>query len=164
MSATKSTDWKRESETANRLTWAITAINAHLEELRQIWARALGISGSQWMILAAISDLDTDDGVPVKAVAKMLHVEGSFVTTQSKRLETKGLVRRKPCPLDRRVVRLSLSDKALKQLGRDSDQQQAAADIVFAGFEGDELNGFIARLTSVRRRLEKARLRVTLDL
>jgi DNA-binding MarR family transcriptional regulator len=164
VSASKSTDWKHESETANRLTWAITAINAHLKELRQIWARALGISGPQWMILMAISDLDKEDGVPVKAVAKMLHVESSFVTTQSKRLEKTGLVRRKPCPLDRRVVRLSLSDRALKQLGRDSNRQQAAADMVLAGFEGDELNEFITRLTTVRRRLEKAWLRVELGL
>lgn len=164
MSATKSTDWKRQSETANRLTWAITAINAHLDELQQIWARALGISGSQWMILMAISDLDTASGVPVNAVARMLHVDGSFVTAQSKLLEKAGLVKREPCPLDRRVVRLSLSDKALKQLDRDSEQRQAAADIVFAGFEADELNEFITRLTSVRRRLEKARLRLVLEL
>ena len=164
MSVTKSIGRKREIETIDRLTWAITAINAHLEELRQIWARALGISASQWMILMAISDLDTENGVPVNAVAKMLHVDGSFVTTQSKLLEKKGLVRRKPCPLDARVVRLSLSDKALKQLGRDHDQQQAAADTVFGDFEGDELNEFITRLTSVRRRLEKARLRVALEL
>ena len=164
MSATKSTDWKRESETANRLTWAITAINAHLEELRQILARALGISGPQWMILMAISDLDTGDGVQVNAVARMLHVNGSFVTTQSKLLEKAGLVGRKPCPLDRRGVRLSLSRKALKQLSRDSEQQQAAADIVFAGFEGEELNQFITRLAAVSRRLEKARLRVALEL
>lgn len=36
--------------------------------------------------------------------------------------------------------------------------------IVFADFEGDEFNEFITRLTSVRRRLEKARLRLTLEL
>ncbi|MGX9948560.1 MarR family winged helix-turn-helix transcriptional regulator (plasmid) [Bradyrhizobium denitrificans] len=164
MSATKSTDRKRQSEAVNRLTWAITAINAHLEELQRIWARAFGISGSQWMILMAISDLDAGEGVPVNAVARMLHLDGSFVTPQSKLLERAGLVGRKPCPLDRRVVRLSLSNKALKQLGRDSEQQQAVADIVFAGLEGDELNEFITRLTSVRRRLEKARLRLTLEL
>jgi len=57
-----------------------------------------------------------------------------------------------------------LSDKALEQLGSDSDQQQAAADMVLAGFESDEINEFIARLTSVRRRLEKARLRAELGL
>lgn len=164
MAPIKSRSSKRESDTIDHLTWVVTAINAHLKELRQVWARALGISGPQWTILMAISDLDKKDGVPVKAVAKMLHLEGSFVTNQSKLLERNGLVRRKPCPLDRRVVRLSLSDKALKQLGRDLDHQQAAADIVFAGFEGDELNEFVTRLTSVRRRLEKARLRVELGL
>ena len=161
MSTTRSTGRKCHGETINRLTWAIRAINAHLEELRQIWARALGISGSQWMILMAISSLDEGGGVPVKAVAKMLHVDGSFVTPQSKLLERNGLVQRKPCPLDARVVRLSLSDKALKLLARESERQQAVADLVFAGFEDDE---FINRLASLRRRLEKAQLRVTLEL
>ena len=36
--------------------------------------------------------------------------------------------------------------------------------IVFADFEGDEFNEFITRLTSVRRRLEKTRLRLSHEL
>src|SRR3954454_14352250 len=69
-----------------RFTWEISSINMHLEELRQFWARTLGISGPQWLILMAISDLDKNDGVPVNVVSKLLLFYPSFVPTQSKLL------------------------------------------------------------------------------
>ena len=85
-----------------RFTWEISSINMYLEELRQFWARTLGISGPQWLILMAISDLDKDDGVPVNVVSKLL--------------EKKGLLRRRPSPTDARVVRLSLVEKTQKHI------------------------------------------------
>ena len=74
----------RNQDVIRRFIWEIASISVHLEELRQFWAKALGISGPQWMILMALSDLDKEDGVPVNVVSKMLHVDPSFVTTQSK--------------------------------------------------------------------------------
>ena len=97
---------------------AIASISVHLEELRHFWAKTLGISGPQWMIIVALSDLDRGDGVPVNAVSKMLHVDPSFVTTQSKLLEKKGFVRRKPSNEDARIVKMSLTDKTCKHLGQ----------------------------------------------
>ena len=85
----------KNQDLIRRFTWVIVAMNVHLEELRYFWAKTLGISGPQWMILMALVDLDQDDGVPVNAVSKRLHVDSSFVTTQSKLLEKKGFVRRK---------------------------------------------------------------------
>jgi len=90
-------------ETVRRFLWDIAAVNIHLDEIRQFWARILGISGPQWMILMAVSDLDKGDGVPVKDVSAMLHVDSSFVTTQSKILEKNGFVRRVPSRDDARV-------------------------------------------------------------
>jgi DNA-binding MarR family transcriptional regulator len=101
-----------------RFTLEISSINSHLERVRQFWGKALGVSGPQWMILIAISDLDKDDGVPINVVSKLLHVDPSFVTTQSKLLEQKELLRRAPSPADARVVRLSLTDKTRKQPSR----------------------------------------------
>src|ERR1700744_5786933 len=90
----------RSQATIRRLTWTIAAMNVHLEELRYFWAKTLGISGPQWMILMALADMDESDGVPVNVVSKKLHVDSSFVTTQSKILEKKGLLRRKVSPAD----------------------------------------------------------------
>jgi DNA-binding MarR family transcriptional regulator len=147
-----------------RFTWEISSINTHLEELRQCWARTLGISGPQWMILMAISDLDKDDGVPINVVSKLLHVDPSFVTTQSKLLEKKGLLRRKPSPTDARVVRLSLTDKTLKHLASLAEQYKTIREYVFEEFDERELTEFTTRLATLKTRLEKACLRVALEI
>ena len=64
----------KNQDLARRFAWEIASINVHLQELRYFWAKTLGISGPQWMILMALADLDKGDGVPVKVVSKMLHV------------------------------------------------------------------------------------------
>jgi MarR family transcriptional regulator, organic hydroperoxide resistance regulator len=147
-----------------RVGWEIASISVYLDELRRFWAKALGISGPQWMILMALSDLDKDDGVPVNVVSKMLHVDPSFVTTQSKLLEKKGLLRRKPSPTDARVVRMSLTDKTYKHLANLTAQQEAVDTFIFEEFAAGELADFTAKLTALKNRLEKARLKIALDL
>lgn len=145
-----------------RFTWEISSINMYLEELRQFWAKTLGISGPQWLILMAISDLDKDDGVPVNVVSKLLHVDPSFVTTQSL-LEKKGLLRRRPSPTDARVVRLSLVEKTQKHIASLNEQYKTIREFVFQEFDEDELTEFTAKLATLKNRLEKACVRISLD-
>lgn len=150
-------------DAVKRFTWEIASISVHLEELRQFWARTLGISGPQWMIVMALSDLDQGDGVPVNVVSKMLHVDPSFVTTQSKLLEKKGFLRRKPSTTDARVVQMSLTDKSCKHLASLAEQQEAIHQFIFEEFSDRELTEFTAKLTALKNRIEKARLKVALD-
>jgi len=146
-----------------RFTLEISAINSHLEEVRQFWGKSLGVSAPQWMILIAISDLDKDDGVQINMVSKLLHVDPSFVTTQSKLLEQKGLLRRAPSPFDARVVRLSLTDKTKKHLASLAGQYDAFRKSVFEQFSEKELAEFTGKLASLNSRLEKACVKVALD-
>src|ERR1700754_5134344 len=125
---------RKNQDAARRFTWEIASISVHLEELRYFWAKALGISGPQWMILMAVAELDQSEGIPVNAVSKMLHVDSSFVTTQSKLLEKKGFMRRKPAPEDARVVKMSLTDKTYKQLANLEAQQDAIHEFIFEEF------------------------------
>lgn len=144
--------------------WEIASINVHLEELRQFWARTLGISGPQWMILMALADLDKDNGVPVNVVSKLLHVDPSFVTTQSKLLEKKGFLHRRASATDARVVQMSLTDKTRKHLASLAAQQETLNAFIFEEFDQDDLADFTSRLTALKARLEKARLKIALDL
>jgi len=130
---------KRNQDLARRFAREIASINVHLQELRHFWAKTLGISGPQWMILMALADLDKGDGVPVKTVSKMLHVDPSFVTTQSKLLEKKGFMRRKPSEDDARVVEMSLTDKSYKQIANLAAQREALNEFIFAEFNDGEL-------------------------
>ncbi len=150
-------------DAVRRFTWAIAAISVHLEELRYFWAKALGISGPQWMILMALADMDQDDGVPVNAVSKKLHVDSSFVTTQSKLLEKKGFLRRKTSDEDGRIVQMSLTDKTYKQLAALASQQEALNEFIFSDFGEHELEDLNNKLTALQHRLEKATLKVMVD-
>ncbi|WP_346659750.1 MarR family transcriptional regulator [Bradyrhizobium sp. 200] len=143
--------------------WEIRSINLCLEELRQFQANVLGITGPQWMILMALTDLDRENGVPVNVVSKLMHVDPSFVTTQSKLLEKKGFVRRKPCKSDARVVQMSLTNKTYKHLASVAAQQEALDEFVFRDSGIHALTEFANRLAAIRHRLKKARLKVALE-
>ncbi len=154
----------KNQDAVRRFTWVIAAISVHLEELRYFWAKTLGISGPQWMILMALADMDQGDGVPVNAVSKKLHVDSSFVTTQSKLLEKKGFVRRKPSTEDARIVQMSLTDKTYKHLAGLASQQEALNDFIFAEFDSHELEEVADKLAALQNRLEKACMKVALDI
>lgn len=155
---------KRNQDLARRFAWEVASINVHLQELRHFWAKTLEISGPQWMILMALADLDKGDGVPVKVVSKMLHVDPSFVTTQSKLLEKKGFMRRKSSADDARVVQMSLTDKSYKHIANLASQQEALNEFIFAEFSDGELEEFTDRLASLKNQLEKACLKVAMDI
>jgi DNA-binding MarR family transcriptional regulator len=153
----------KNQDVIRRFTWVIASINVHLEELRYFWAKALGISGPQWMILMALADLDQDDGVPVNAVSKKLHVDSSFVTTQSKLLEKKGFLRRKTAAEDARIVKMSLTDKTYKHLAGLASQQEALNEFIYAELNDKQLGELTETLNKLKNRLEKATLKVVVD-
>jgi MarR family transcriptional regulator, organic hydroperoxide resistance regulator len=153
----------KNQDVVQQFVWDIASINVHLEEIRHFWAKELGISGPQWMILMAIGDLDRGNGVAVKDVSAMLHVDPSFVTTQSKMLEKNGFMRRIPSSEDARVVLMSLSDKASKKIATLSSRREVISDFVFAGFDDRALRDITDQLTGLKNRLEKATLMLALD-
>jgi DNA-binding MarR family transcriptional regulator len=153
----------KNQETIRRFAWVIDSVSVHLEELRYFWARTLGISGPQWMILMALADLDQKDGVPVNVVSKKLHVDSSFVTTQSKLLEKKGFLRRKTSTEDARIVQMSLTDKTYKSLAGLAAQQEALNEFIFAELSDKQLDELTNTLGSLKNRLEKAHLKLIVD-
>src|ERR1700730_2468084 len=60
---------QRNQEVVRQFAWTVASINVYLQEIRYFWAKALGISGPQWMILMALADIDQGEGASVKAVS-----------------------------------------------------------------------------------------------
>ena len=154
----------KNHDIARQFAWEIAAISVHLQEIRYFWAKALGVSGPQWMILMALADLDQGEGVSVKVVSKMLHVDPSFVTTQSKMLEKKGFMRRKTSDDDARVVQMSLTDKTYKFIAGLASQQEELNNFIFGEFSERELSEFTSKLASLKNRLEKASLKIAMGI
>ena len=153
----------QNQEIVRQFVWDIASINVHLDEIRHFWAKELGISGPQWMILMAIGDLDRGNGVAVKTVSAMLHVDPSFVTTQSKMLEKNGFMRRIPSTDDARVVLMSLSDKASKKIATLSSRREHLSSFVLSGFDDAALKDIGDQLGTLKSRLEKATLMLAVD-
>ena len=94
-----------------------------LEDLQNFWAKVLGIHGPQWMIVMALQRLDRGEGTSALAVADMLQMNPTFVTSQSQFLESKGLVRRTAFGDEAGTMMLSLTEQAHEHLAELASQQ-----------------------------------------
>ena len=155
---------QNQDDLVREFIWNIVSINTHFEEIRYMLARMLGISGPQWLILMAISDLDRGDGVSVRVVSEKLHVDPSFVTTQSKSLEKHGFMKRITSLDDARVVLMSLTDKACKQMANLSLHQEKLNEFIFSDLDARALGDITGKLTMLKNRLEKASLRFAAEI
>jgi DNA-binding MarR family transcriptional regulator len=153
-----------KEQTVSQLFRNILFVNARLEQTRRCWAGALGVSGPQFSIIAAVADLDSGIGVSVKNVSAVLNVDPSFVTTQSKDLERNGYLLRLTSEHDARVVLMSLSDKARQQIQNLSPHQDLLYEMIFAEFDEHALYVLADQLASLEGRLERANLLIGLDI
>jgi len=160
MPAALKTPREIDHDLARRFSWAIASVAMHLEEIRYFRAKTLGISGPQLTILLAVMNLEEGQGVSVRLVAKAIHVDPSFITTQTKLLEKKGLIRRRTDENDARVVKLSASDKAYKQITSAASEEEALNEFIFGDLTNPKLDEITQQLEALKIRLEKACLKV----
>ena len=73
-------------------------------------------------------------------------------------------MRRKTSAEDARIVQMSLTDKTYKHIANLASQQETLNEFIFAEIKDRELAAFTAKLTSLKNRLEKACLKVAIDL
>ncbi len=106
------------------------------ERLEQVCRERLGITAAQ---LGAVMHLASHDGARASELATALGVQPAAITGLCDRMETAGLVRRRPCPDDARVQRLWLT-AAGRRAGAGSRPIIAAANRRLAEqFTRDEL-------------------------
>ncbi len=149
-----------DPDLARRFATTVAGVAVFLDEIRQFRAKSLGISGPQFALLMAVMDLEQGDGVSIRHVAKAVHVDPSFITTQSKLLEKKGLVRRQVDSHDARVVKLSLSDKAYKQIAGLAADERALNSFIFEELSAEDLEQLTSQLGDLQGRLEKATIKL----
>jgi MarR family transcriptional regulator, organic hydroperoxide resistance regulator len=154
---------ERDDEVVREFLWDVMSIGAFLEDIRRIWANALGVSGPQWLILMAINDLDVGNGVSVSRVAEKLHVRGTFVTAQTKDLERSGLLIRETSDEDARIVLMSLTQEARSKIARLSARRKMLNDLIFADINDRSLRDVTDKLTQIRNRVEKAALHLDIE-
>ncbi|MGL4263640.1 MAG: MarR family winged helix-turn-helix transcriptional regulator, partial [Afipia sp.] len=99
--------------------------------------------------------LSDGSGLSVKTVAALLHVDSSFVSVQSKMLEKRDLIRRSRCMEDRRIMLLSLTDKATRRLTPLIPTRARLQGSIRGDLDGSALLQLSNMLSALRDRMRK---------
>jgi DNA-binding MarR family transcriptional regulator len=113
-------------------------------------ARAHGMTRAQWGILIW---LDREPGITQKELAELLEVEPITVARLIDRLETRGMVERRPDPRDRRIWRLHLRPPAREALCEISIQRAEMTRMVTEGIDEESLDTMIEALLRMKTTL-----------
>lgn len=93
---------------------------------------AIGLSGTQYTVLIAISHLSSsDEKIGVNQVAEHLHFSGAFITIEINKLVASGLVEKETDAEDRRRVILTITQKARALLNELAPVQRPVNDMLF---------------------------------
>lgn len=125
------------------------AFSVRMQEVRNRFGAFVGVSGSQYIILLAVSNLQGEEGVGVNVIAKHLQLSSAFITMEINNLVTTGLVDKATDPADRRRVRLMLSAEGAQRLENLKAIQAPVNDAIYSSLtreEFDTLRGVMSRL------------------
>src|SRR6516164_7840589 len=91
----------------------LLTVARRLELARDYFGRLINVTGPQYHLLMTVAQLQGASGISVGKVAQVMHVSSAFVTAETGKLSTLGLLKKRPNPQDRRGALLSLT-----QVGR----------------------------------------------
>lgn len=114
------------------------AFSARLNAIRDGYADFIGLSGPQYTILVSIQHLQGDGDVGVKQLADHLSLSGTFVTTETRKLEESGYVTKAKGKIDKRRVSLAMTPQGDAILQRLSEVQQQVNNVHFGSLSKEE--------------------------
>ncbi|MFL6672589.1 MAG: MarR family winged helix-turn-helix transcriptional regulator [Massilia sp.] len=114
----------------------------------------LGVGQSGWLAIAMIAK--SASPLSQRALAGLLGVEGPSVVAMVDRLEQAGLVLRAPCPSDRRVKLLQLTDSGRALYAKVRVQADAFRASVLDGVDPAALEAATVLLDALRARIEES--------
>lgn len=119
------------------------------QQMRRSWAQAIRQWGLSPHQAIALRTADAEDGGRVSDLAKRLRIAPRSATEVIDSLEEQDLVRRCPCPDDRRAVLIQVTDEGqqtARQIEQVRDQARAAVFDRLSGGEQDQLRQLLRRL------------------
>jgi len=129
------------------LAWEMAETSRTLRRHFDRRASGLGVTTAQWRALAWLGH---EPGLKQVELAERLDVEPITAGRIVDRLEEAGLVLRQPDPVDRRVWRLFLTDKATPIRERLTALADEMAEKAFEGLDAQEIESMRAKLALIR--------------
>jgi MarR family transcriptional regulator, organic hydroperoxide resistance regulator len=127
-----------------------------LQTCREAFGRDIGLTGSQYAVLIGTSHMQGAQGISVRALAEHVQLAATHVTTEVGRLIRLGLLEKRPNPMDRRGVLVSLTAAGQRRLDRLAPFLRLVNDILFRDITRRELDAFARLLTTFVRNSDDA--------
>lgn len=143
--------------------WNVVEIHSQLEDIHTSWARLLGITEPQWLILMAVTELDEGRGVAGIDIANKLRVHPAFVTNQTKTLEKSGFLSRRPGADDARFVLMSLTEKATTEIDKLTKRKLALNSTMFNEIDEKTLTDLNTTLATIAKNARLAARLLAID-
>jgi MarR family transcriptional regulator, organic hydroperoxide resistance regulator len=144
-----------------RLVHSLFGFLARHEAIRSGHAARIGLVGIEYTTLISIRHLDAEEGdVNVNRVADHLHLSGAFITTITNKLHKRGLIRKTIDPVDRRRVKLQVSERGDALLAQLAPTQRQVNDVEFSCLTRSE---FLQLLDVVERLISSSESAVRLQ-
>ncbi|GKX49765.1 Salmolysin [Budvicia aquatica] len=103
--------------------------------------KPIGLTQTHWITLYYLNTLPPNQSQI--QLAKAIGIEQPSLVRTLDQLEHRGLVRRDPCPCDRRAKQINLTDEAKPVLIEVNDVVESVKESVLAGVSEDQLETFI---------------------
>ena len=134
------------------LAWELAETSRTLRRHFDRRASVLGVTTAQWRALAWLGH---EPGLKQVELAERLDVEPITAGRIVDRLEESGLVERQADPVDRRVWRLALTEKAMPIFERLRLIAEEMAGQVFDGIDLEEIDVMRAKLARIRENVSR---------
>jgi DNA-binding MarR family transcriptional regulator len=118
-----------------RLIWAV---DHALQKASKRMKSNLGVTGPQRLVIRIVSRFP---GMPAGRIAELLHVHPSTLTGVLKRLERRGLIRRRSDPKDGRRALFGITEKGRWVDAAAAGTVEAAVQGVLAGASARQIEG-----------------------
>lgn len=134
----------------NSIGWMLGDLGRLMRKLADRRLSAIGLTRAQWQ---ALGNLRRCGPMTQAALADVMDVETATIARLVDRLEAAGWVGRRPDPHDRRVKRVSLTDKAEDIMDEVSEIGRQLSDDMLADLSNDERERLFAALSAIKSRL-----------
>ncbi len=107
-------DYHEAMKLENQLCFPLYAAARNVTGLYTPWLRPMGLTYTQYIVLLVLWE---KDGISVSEIGERLMLDNGTLSPLLKKLEQAGYVERRRCPVDDRVVEITLTEagKALQE-------------------------------------------------
>ena len=125
------------------------------KELGQLFDSEMdGLSLTRYDIL---SNLYHVGALRQRDLQQRVDVDHAAITRHLKQLETQGLIVRKRCEKDNRVIYVDLTDRGREQIAHWTEQKKCLSDRLFVNMKVEEQQQLLTSLTSLQNNIEHER-------